>query len=225
MTESADRFERQTRSRQRLTDLLDRLAQEGLSQQQVASRANLPPQYLSDIKCGRRPITELVARRLGDEFDVNYAWLLGTSNNPELPGSESGHSAASPAGNWLPLVRYPIEGEPRTHPVWDGTLVEISGIAAAKLVSAKLPYVLCFGKKDVRGRLQKNDLVLISQSLLPEAEISVVRFKNKLFLARQSGESWERVANGQRLPLDCPAVGHCVGLLWRSLYAAQEPWS
>jgi hypothetical protein len=56
------------------------------------------------------------------------------------------------------------------------------------------------GHDDIRGRLRKNDIVLISQSPSPDAEIFVVRNKKKLFLARRHEESWERVATGKSLP-------------------------
>jgi transcriptional regulator with XRE-family HTH domain len=227
MTDPSDPLQVRNLSSQRLTDLLELLAQQGLTQQQVASRANLPGQYVSDMKHGRRPVSELAARRLGEEFDVHYKWLLGTSTSMQSPESRSGSSAASsdasPAGSWLPLLSFPIEGEPRAHPAWIGTKVEISGAAADKLVCAKLPYALRFGHDDIQGRLRKNDLILISQSPSPDAEISVVRFRNKLFLARRrTDESWERVARGSKLLSTCPVVGHCVGIIWASLYIPRK---
>jgi transcriptional regulator with XRE-family HTH domain len=217
MTDTPASLPLQNLSRRRLADFLQRLAQQGLTQQQVASRANLPPQYLSDLKCGRRPMTELVARRLGEEFDINHHWLLGTSNTMEPPESRSGHSAALPAGNWLPVLNIPIEGKPRANLAWDRTMVELSGAVADMLVQAQFPYALRFGHNDVEGRLRKNDLVLISQSESPDAEIFVVRSKSKLFLARRGEAAWLRVANGSVLPSNCPVVGHCVGIIWGSL--------
>jgi transcriptional regulator with XRE-family HTH domain len=231
MTDPSDPLQVENLSRQRVVDLLELLARQGLTQQQVASRANLPGQYVSDMKHGRRPVSELAARRIGAEFDVNYKWLLGTSNSMESPESRSGYSAASsdasPTGSWLPLLSFPIEGEPRAHPAWDSTMVEIAGAAADKLVFARLPYALRFGHDDVQGRLRKNDLVLISQTPSADAEISVVRFKKKLFLARRRAETWERVAKGNKkesiLPRDeCTEVGHCVGIIWGSLYIPRK---
>ena len=155
MTDRPASLPLQNLSRRRLADLLKLLAQQGLTQQQVASRANLPPQYLSDLKCGRRPMTELVARRLGEEFDINHHWLLGTSNTMEPPESRSGHSAARPDDNWLPVLNIPIDGEPRAYLAWDRTMVELSGAVADMLVQAQSPYALRFGHNDVKGRLRK----------------------------------------------------------------------
>jgi transcriptional regulator with XRE-family HTH domain len=60
---------------QRLNDFLELLSVQGYTQTQIAAKAGLTPQYLSDIKRGHRPVTELVARRLGEPFDVSFQWF------------------------------------------------------------------------------------------------------------------------------------------------------
>ena len=148
---------------------------------------------------------------------MNFEWLLGTSDSivpPQLA------SAATPANNitWLPLFTHPIEGEPRAHPTWDGAGIEVAGVAAAKLLLAKLPYVLRFGGGDNQGRLQKGDLILISQDSNDDAPIQVVSYRKKSFLARANDDgTWERVANGNKLPDHCGVTGHCVGVVWSPL--------
>ena len=42
----------------RLAQVLEALAAHGVKQQQVAFELNVPTQYLSDVKHGRRPISE-----------------------------------------------------------------------------------------------------------------------------------------------------------------------
>ena len=210
-------FDADTRRRlaqRRLAELLESFRKQEISQLQIAARANLPPQYLSDIKTGRRPMTELVARRLSDAFDVNMQWLMGTSGSKDkLRIAEQ-----ALAGNdrvWLPLFPYPIDGEPRTHPHWDGTSVEVAGPAIAKLLTATKPYVLRYGNDDIDGRIQKGDLLLISQSTVQNAELHVVKNRNKLFLARTTAEGiWKRAANGHELPNTCPINGHVVAVVW-----------
>ena len=205
-------------SHQRLNDLLETLGRQGLTQAQVAAKAGLPVQYLSDIKHERRPMTELVARRIGDEFDVNFQWLMGISNSMADPKPRVAASIAS-SSVWLPLLPHPIEGEPRGHPKWDGAGVDIAGAAAAKLVLAQQPYILRFGHKDIEGRLRQGDLILISQAPNRDAEISVVRHRRKSFLARPNDDgTWSRVADGSRRPSDCEIAGHCLGIVWSSLY-------
>ena len=61
---------------ERLEKLLQILAQQGQSQNHVAQRAGVPASYLSDVKKGNRSMTELFARRMAEEFRVDYRWLL-----------------------------------------------------------------------------------------------------------------------------------------------------
>ena len=205
-------------AQKRLGELLERLSQQGLMQQQVAAQAGLQSQYLSDIKHGRRPMTELVARRLSGQFDVNHEWLMGVSTSMARPRVQANPPASASSAVWLPLFPHPIEGEPRANPTWDGTGLEVSGAAAAKLVLATQPYALRFGHNDDGGRLRKGDFILISQALSGDAEISVVEYRKKLFLARKKKNGdWERVANRNMLPADSPVKGHCVGVIWSSL--------
>ena len=202
---------------ERLCELLERLARQGISQQQVAVRAGIPPQYLSDIKNGRRPMTELVARRIGHEFQVNYEWLLGLSDTFE-PIAVRGATQPESSGNWLPVFPHPITGNPQSHSKNDGTALQISGAAAAKLGLLKWPYILRFGADDHLNRLKRGDLILISQSSSDNAEIHVVECRRQLVLARRkSNGTWERLAKGERLPADTPVVGYCVGIVWSDL--------
>jgi transcriptional regulator with XRE-family HTH domain len=200
----------------RFNDLLEPLLERGLTQAQIATKAGIPPQYFSDIKRGERPVTELIARRLGEEFNFNYRWLMGTSNTMENPAPQS---VVATSGNtlWLPLFPFPIEGEPRQHSKWNGVCVELAGVAAGKVGLARYPYVLQFGHNDVEGRLKQGDLILISQAPNADAAIHVVSYRKKSFLARARDGSWHRVANDNELPSDCPATGHCIGIVWSAL--------
>jgi hypothetical protein len=204
-------------SQQRLVNLLEKLSNQGVNQVQVASRTGIPTQYLSDIKHARRPMTELVARRIGGEFSINYKWLMGQS---ELMDSSESLSESSVTTRFpgVPVFPHPIEGEPRSHKDWDGTMIELSGPAAGKLTTAQSPYILRFAHDDHAGRLHRGDLVLISQTSNPNAEIFVVRHRKKAFLTRKNNNgTWSRVANGVVLPESCPCIGYAVGIIWSSL--------
>jgi len=201
------------RARERLQSLVEELTGEGWSQQQIATAAGLPPQYLSDMKRGHRDVTELVARRLGEQHHVDYRWLLGTSDlKAPIASQRSGGGSA-----WLPVFGHPIAGDPRTHPKWDGSGVEVAGATAAKLARARDPYVLRFGRDDVGGRLHLGDLLLVSQRNAAAAEIHVVKYRGRLFLARRTTGGFERLANGQNMPASSPVKGHCLGVIWSSL--------
>ncbi len=213
MTKKIDDLSVAAVATQRFNDLLGPLLEQGLTQAQIAAKAGIPPQYFSDIKRGERPVTELIARRLGDEFNFDFRWLMGTSTTME--------SAAHPSSLppiWLPLFSFPIQGEPRQNPNWTGAGIEIAGVAAGRIGLEKCPYVLQFGHNDVHGRLRQGDLILVSQSQNDDAEIHVVSFRKKLFLARANEDgSWTRVANKSNLPSTCPTAGHCIGILWSPL--------
>lgn len=204
--------------RERLCQLIEHLALLGVSQQQVALRAGVPPQYLSDIKNGRRPMTELVARRIGHEFHLNYEWLLTLSDTLDPIVLHTATHASPSVGTFLPVFSDPISGDPQSHSKWDGTSLQITGAAAAKLFVLKWPYVLRFGNNDARGRLRRSDLVLISQSLSDDAEIHVVEYRRQFVLARKKLDgSWERLAKRAKLPASTPVAGYCVGIVWSDL--------
>lgn len=198
----------------RLTELLQKLADQGYTQQSIASQTGVPAQYLSDVKTGRRALSELYARRLADEFDLDYRWLMGESPERGLPDL-SGRGRSAGRSVWLPVFSDPVEGDPRAQPNWDGSSIEVCGAAATKVLLATEPYVLRFGASDHLGRLQRNDLVLISQAVSGAAKIQVLRQNRSRFLARRSAEgAWIRLATGKEVPDSAVPVGHCLGILW-----------
>jgi transcriptional regulator with XRE-family HTH domain len=204
--------------RERLGELLQHLGKKGVTQQEISKRAGLAPSYLTDVKLGRRPLGELVARRLGEAFEVDYRWLLGEIGTMDPVRVGSATATPGPTSVWLPVFPYPIEGPPQTSATWDGSSVEISGVAAALVRLATRPYILRYGADDRRGRLQKDDLLLISQSIDEAAEIQVVRNRGKLYLARSTGAgTWERVASKRTLHGPVEAAGHAIGIVWGRL--------
>jgi transcriptional regulator with XRE-family HTH domain len=199
----------------RLKELLEKLESQGISQRQAALRAGVPPQYLSDVKMGRRGLTELFARRLQQEFGVDHQWLLGDSPSTASARFGGGVSGLSSQRSLLPVFPQPIEGDPQAHRLWDGTAVEAVGASAAKAAAARQPYILRFGADDRRGRLRKNDLVLISQFVDDQAEVQVVKWAGKAFLARRDGPgTWEPLASQRSTCGEPTIIGHAVGIFW-----------
>ena len=203
---------------QRLEKVLQLLSQQGHTQNQVAQRAGVPPSYLSDVKTGNRVLTELFARRLAEEFRLDYRWLLGdvgTMDSLELGQEVVGEESTS---LWLPVFLHPIRGKPRGLPEWDGASVEVCGAAAARARTATEPYVLRFLVDDRLGRLKKHDLVLISQAINDLAEIQVVRMRRGMYLARKTPAGlWERLAEPEPIGEKVEVLGHALGIVWRSL--------
>ncbi len=204
---------------ERFAKLLDQLEKKGVSQGEAARRVKVPAQYISDVKAGRRVLSELFARRLEEEFGVDYRWLLADHGSLEVPElSISGHDPEA-RRVWMPVFPHPVSGDPHAIASWDGTSVDLAGAAAAKVLTASHPYVLRFGAEDRRGLLRKGDLVLVSQALDPAAEIQVVKQGAKMFLARRStDERWETVSTtGTMRGQEVQVAGHCLGIIWRAL--------
>jgi hypothetical protein len=199
---------------ERLNELLAQLAEKGVNQSAVARRAGMPVAFLSDLKRGQRQMTELIARRLGEEFNVDYGWLLGLTADSERPVFRS---KAGGERTLVPLLDVPVAGDPRAHKRWKGAYVELVGIAAVKAAQSAQPYVLRFGNNDHAGRLKKGDHILVSQSASDSAELSVVVDGSKLFLARRQSGNWIRAATGQPIRGEGSVAGHCVGVIWAPL--------
>jgi len=198
-----------------LVEMLRQLGATGISQSLIARRANVPPQYLSDVRHGRRPLTELFARRLEEEFGYNFLWLLGLEDSPKRAVSSVPPSPGEKI--LLPKIGEAIAGDPREHPSWRGDCLEVAGIVAAKAARAILPYVLELGHSDREGRLRKGDLVLVSQGTAEKPELSVVRCEKKILLARKKGPNWRGAETGEPLRGKCELTGHCVGVIWSAL--------
>ncbi len=69
---------------ERFLNILEILDQQGIAQSEVARRTEVPPQYLNDVKAGRRALSERFARRIQDEFEFDYQWLLGRHGSREV---------------------------------------------------------------------------------------------------------------------------------------------
>jgi transcriptional regulator with XRE-family HTH domain len=203
---------------QRLEKLLQVLAQKGQSQNQVAQRAGVPASYLSDVKNGNRAMTELFARRLAEEFRLEYRWLMGDAGTMESLNLGQEMPDEKSTAVWLPVFPHPVRGQPQRLPTWDGACVELCGAAAAQARTATEPYVLHFLDDDHTGRLRKHDLVLISQTVNDLAEIQVIRIRRGMYLARKTpAGQWERLAEPGPIGDKLAVMGHALGIVWGSL--------
>lgn len=192
----------------------------GVSQQQIALQTGVGAAYVSDIKAGRRALSELFARRLADKFDVDSDWILTgkKSSFGYRLGLRLGRRGLGSL-HGLPVLSEPIGGDPRSSPLWDGSTVELTSRAAQSAAERAVnPYVLRLGHADHAGRLQINDLILVSQAAAPDAQFVVVVVGDRLRLARlrDSGELRD-VETGKRLPSKAPVVGHCIAIIWSPL--------
>ena len=199
----------------RLVQVLEQLAARGVKQRELAFALNIPTQYLSDLKHGRRTVGENFARRFAEAYRISAAWILHGEGPRDLPDLVA---APTQADRDLPASRtlVPDQGDPRHSPHWDGGLLVLSGAAAAAAERAKLPFVLRIGADITSGRLKKNDLVLCSQELRDDATMVIVR-KGKAVLARAVGKgSFQTLASGGSIPGADP-IGCCLGIVWAPL--------
>jgi hypothetical protein len=200
----------------RLAQVLEQLAALGVKQREVALELNVPTQYLSDLRHGRRTLSKQFARRLADVYRVSAVWLLhgeGTSDLPNLAAAPVPTAGAC----LLPVLSAPDHGDPRHSLHWDGGLVSLSGAAAAAAERAKLPFVLRIGADIPSGRLKKNDLVLCSQEPRDDAGIIIVCAKAKAMLAQAAGKArYKTLAKGSSIPGAEP-IGYCIGIVWAQL--------
>ena len=204
--------------RQRLERLLEVLSGKGVTQSAVAKRVGMPAPYLTDMKKGHRPLTELSARRLAAHFGLDHRWLLGETGSMDSLHLGSEVTVDESTSIWLPVFGHPVEGPPRSLPKWDGSCAEVVGAAAARVRLATDPYILRFGRDDHAGRLRRGDLLLISQSTGDSAEIHVVRIGRGLYLARPTGAGvWQRLAEGTIVRSDLKLAGHAMGIVWAAL--------
>jgi len=206
---------RKSRVSDRLASLLAQCAAQGVTQAKIAREIGVAPQFFCDLLRHRRPLTELIARRLGDYFKVDYRSLLTPQGSAPQAALASDTFVGS--GTCLPILPHPVEGDPKLHRRWNGNYVQVPSVAMQKLVAATDPYVLRYGNPDTEDRLHAGDLVLISQSLNDTAQISVVKTGRKCSLCRRKNRRWVRLATGEALSSDAVVVGHCLGILWSTL--------
>ena len=202
---------------QRLKMVLERLAEAGFSQQRVATRANLPTSYLSDIKLGRRAMSELFARRVGEEFGIDFQWLLSGAGSMLAPRLDQ---YASPTNTdlLLPVVDAPLRGEPRQSKEWDGSLLQIAGAGKTAAIKALCPYVLRIKADGMGGRLRRGDLVLISQEVDEHATVAIISHQNRLVLAyKGSTKHWMSLSDKKLTTINPEVVGSCIAILWAPL--------
>ena len=199
----------------RLEQLLQQLADQGATQQQVARQLNVPPSYLSDVKLGRKTLSEQFARSFCNEFGVGLDWLLDGTGPQTKPQLASTASSAGPV--LVPILAEPIVGDPQDVRAWDGSRVELAGAAATRAIRAYQSYVLRSPIDDKQGRIRQNDLLLIDQDTTELTSVVVVRDRENLVLARLTEKRFRAIDSGRVISGSPSVVGICVGIVWAGL--------
>ena len=212
--EQSPRTRREGSCAARLTEILAQLAERGVKQCDVAFELNVPTQYVSDLRHGRRTLSEPFARRIADAYRVSAAWLLHGEGPRELPDLAA--ASARRRACLLPVLSAPDQGDPRHSPHWDGGLLALSGAAAAaaelREPAIRAPHR---GRYCLR-RLEKER----SDSLLPGAPF---RRHDGHRVAKRARRCWRRAAGKGRYETlrrpavrfrDAEPVGCCLGIVW-----------
>ena len=195
-------------ARKRFAAFVAKMADAGVTQQELARRTGVPAQQISDVKHARRPMTEVVARRFGEQFGVDYDWFLGQDSSKEGgPGLDPmdavardprGRAAEEQQVARLPVHIEPIEADPFDPARWGGGLIPVIGPAAVAAQASSRPYVLRVSEDDCRGRLKRGDMVLVLQepNRTDVGNIGVIRSGGNLLLALAQGGGMENACRG-----------------------------
>jgi len=216
----ADRDENQMHADRaaRFREFLNWAKQHGKSQTEVGVRLGLPRQYVTNVKTGSRVLTELFARRVAGEFDVDYLWLLDGVGVMQRHSMASQPKASSVADTiLLPLLSELVSGEPRRSPSLDGALVAIIGPALYAAGDSVHPYVFRVTDDDSTGRFKQGDLILICQGDRkdPPSQLVLLELGKRRTLAWRTGDGrWKSAFTGRAVSTKAKTVGHCLGVLW-----------
>jgi hypothetical protein len=180
---------------------------------------NVPANYLSDLKHGHRDITDTFARHFALVYGINATWLLtGDGEAPRIKLAGAGELPATTL--FLPLLTTPYVGDPRAAPGWDGSVIEVSGRAAAEAGQATHPYVLRASSDHRNGRVRRSDLLLISQTRMdtkPQDALAIMRHRNPCWIARRGETGWICSRSGRVLDVAAECIGLCFGIVWGPL--------
>lgn len=199
----------------RLDQSLQQLKEQGMPQQQVARQLSVPASYLSDVKHGRKTLTDQFARSFCNEFGVGLDWLLDGTGLQIKPQLASTASSASPV--LVPIFSQPLEGDPQGVEAWDGSRVELAGAAATRALRARHPYILRSPIDDKLGRVRQDDLILVDQNTTELASLVIVRDRDKSILARQTEKGYRSLESGRAIRGKPSLIGLCVAIVWASL--------
>lgn len=210
---------KEVEQRERVKTLTKLILEEGISQVELAKRVGVKPQYLSDVKNGRKPLTDNFAYQLGRKMGKKWQVLLGVSPVPQhLVGNEGFLTIIK-----LPVLSVPISGDPKKSKSWDSSFIEISGNVIPLIEQAENPYILRIPHTCTDDRLWPDDMVLIDQSPSNAAKYIIVENKGTLTLAKRTDEGIKNLADGTLLEEDeLQQIGHIVTILMGRLVPFQN---
>ncbi len=193
----------------------------GLTGQKIAELSGTRPQYISDIKRRRRPLSrEMYLRTLSGLFG-DHRWLisgdllLDTHRIVKLyPHISSQNSETFP----LPLLQRPFLGPKMSAEDWDGGFICVTSPILEQAKGMLNPYILSLPFSDISGRLRRGDHLLVDQTEKRLCEHVLIKTGWGVKLVRAQGDQYVDVeSDDHRYPASAPIIGNVVMLLMGGL--------
>lgn len=193
----------------------------GLTGQKIAELSGTRPQYISDIKRRRRPLSrEMFMRTLLGLFG-SHKWLISGDLKTDTqriialyPYISKPESANYP----LPVLQRPFLGPKMGTEDWDGSFVCVTSPVKERARVLRDPYILHLPFDDKSGRLKKGDHLLIDQTDSAEGSYVLIKSGWGVKLVRREGGSFLDVETGeQKFAQDSQIIGVALMLLMGDL--------
>lgn len=172
----------------------------GLTGQRIAELSGTRPQYISDIKRRRRPLSRDMFMRTLLGLYGPHKWLISgdlkidTKRIVSLyPYISNPESETYP----LPVLQRPFMGPKMTCDDWDGGFVCVTAPLKDRARKMQNPYILHLPFNDKSGRLCKGDYLLIDQIDSRTSEYVLIKTGWGVKLVKKSGDSFEDVESGE----------------------------
>lgn len=193
----------------------------GLTGQKIAELSGTRPQYISDIKRRRRPLSrEMYMRTLAGLFG-EYKWLI-TGDLPLdtqrilalYPHISDNASKTAP----LPVLQRPFMGPKMTPDAWDGGFICVASPVLERVKQMHDPYILHLPFNDKTGRLAQGDNLLINQVDSKHCDYLLIKTGWGVKLVKKCGNTFSDVESGEyKFGSEAQIIGNVVMLLMGEL--------
>lgn len=193
----------------------------GLTGQKIADLSGTRPQYISDIKRRRRPLSrEMYLRTLSGLFG-DHRWLISGDLHLDTqriislyPYITCQNTKTFP----LPLMHRPFLGPKMSTEDWDGSFICVTSPIMEQAQGMRNPYVLALPFNDCSGRLRRGDHLLVDQTDNRLSEHVLIKTGWGVKLVRTQNDQYVDVeSEDRRYPANAPIIGNVMMLLMGGL--------
>lgn len=193
----------------------------GLTGQRIAELSGTRPQYISDIKRRRRPLSrDMFMRTLLGLYGAQK-WLISGDLKLDTkriialyPYISNPESETYP----LPVLQRPFMGPKMTADDWDGNFICVTSPLMERAKKMRNPYILHLPFNDKSGRLCKGDYLLIDQTDAKSSGYVLIKTGWGVKLVKRAGETFEDVESGEhKFESDAQIIGNVAMLIMGEL--------